>query len=210
MRYFDGPGEDAVALAPPREVGLGVLRLHDLEEVIRQVRAFEEDPASYAAGRARFVGGDLLAEAMGSLGGARPKVNARDDDGALWIVKLPKIDDHYAMARAEVMTLKLAAEVRITAAEARILNTSQRFPSALVRRFDHTGADHADRVPFISAQTFLGLDGTATSSYEDLAMAMRQHRRTARKDGEPEDRLRLPVRSRGRSRIGKRQPRPDP
>lgn len=175
LRYFDGPGEDAVALAPPREGGLSVPRLHDLEEVIRQARAFEEDPAGYAAGRARLVGGDLLAEAVGSLGGARPKINARDADGALWIVKLPKIDDDYAMARAEVMTLKLATEVGITAAEARILNTSQRFPAALVRRFDRTGRDHADRVPFISAQTFLGLGGTATSSYEDLAMAMRQH-----------------------------------
>lgn len=175
LRYFDGPGEDAVPLAPPREGGLSVPRLHDLEEVIRQARAFEEDPASYAAGRARLVGGDLLAEAVGSLGGARPKVNARDENGALWIVKLPKIDDDYAMARAEVMTLKLAAEVGIVAAEARILNTSQRFPAALVRRFDRTGADHAGRVPFISAQTFLGLGGAAASSYEDLAMAMRQH-----------------------------------
>ena len=175
LRYFDGPGEDASALAPAREGGLRVPRLHDLEEVIRQARAFEEDPAGYAAGRARLVGGDLLAEAVGSLGGARPKVNARDDDGALWIVKLPKIDDDYAMARAEVMTLRLAAGVGIAAAEARILDASQRFPAALVRRFDRTGADHAGRVPFISAQTFLGLGGTATSSYEDLAMAMRRH-----------------------------------
>lgn len=175
LRYFDGPGEDAVALAPPREGGLGVPRLHDLEEVVRQARAFEEDPARYAEGRARLMGGDLLAEAVGSLGGARPKVNARDEEGGLWIVKLPKIDDDYAMARAEVMTLQLAAEVGIRAAEARILNTSQRFPAALVRRFDRTGADYTGRVPYISAQTFLGLGGTSTSSYEDLAMAMRQH-----------------------------------
>ena len=175
LRYFDGEGPQAMALAPPREGELSVPRLHDLEEVIRQARAFEEDPAGYAARRAEMIGGDLLADAIGSLGGARPKVNARDRDGALWIVKLPKIDDDYAMARAEVMTLRLAREVGIAAAEAEILNTSQRFPAALIRRFDRTGPDHAARVPFISAQSFLGLGGTDAGSYEEIAMAMRTH-----------------------------------
>ncbi|MBK43827.1 MAG: hypothetical protein CMN20_00640 [Roseovarius sp.] len=175
LRYFDGPGAEATALAPPRADGVNVPRLHDLDEVIRQARAFEEDPAGYARRRAELVGGDLLAEAVGSLGGARPKVNARDREGALWIVKLPKIDDDYAVARAEAMTLRLAREVGIDACVADILNTSQRFPAALIRRFDRVGADHSDRVPFISAQTFLGLGGTAASSYEDLAMAMRRH-----------------------------------
>ncbi len=150
LRYFDGSGPDATALAPPRADGVRVPRLHDLDEVVRQARAFEEDPAGYAKRRAQLVGGDLLAEAVGSLGGARPKVNARDSDGALWIVKLPKIDDDYAMARAEVMTLKLAREVGIDACEAEILNTSQRFPAALIRRFDRIGPDFASRVPFIS------------------------------------------------------------
>lgn len=175
LRYFDGPGSEATALAPPRADGGGVPRLHDLDEVIRQARAFEEDPAGYAQRRAELIGGDLLAEAVGSLGGARPKVNARDRDGALWIVKLPKIDDDYAMARAEVMTLKLARDVGIAACDAEILNTSQRFPAALIRRFDRIGPDFAARVPYISAQTFLGLDGTEASSYEEIAMAMRSH-----------------------------------
>jgi serine/threonine-protein kinase HipA len=175
LRYFDGLGAEATALAPPRADGVNVPRLHDLDEVIRQARAFEEDPAGYARRRAELVGGDLLAEAVGSLGGARPKVNARDTEGALWIVKLPKIDDDYAVARAEVMTLRLARDVGIDACVADILNTSQRFPAALIRRFDRVGADHMDRVPFISAQTFLGLGGTSASSYEDLAMAMRRH-----------------------------------
>lgn len=175
LRYFDGPGPEATALAPPRADGVNVPRLHELQEVIRQARAFEEDPVGYARRRAQLIGGDLLAEAVGSLGGARPKINARDGDGVLWIVKLPKIDDDYAVARAEVMTLKLARDVGISACDAEILNTSQRFPAALIRRFDRIGAGHADRVPFISAQTFLGLGGTAASSYEDLAMAMRRH-----------------------------------
>jgi serine/threonine-protein kinase HipA len=175
LRYFDGPGPGARALAPPRGDGVNIPRLQDLGEVIRQARAFEEDPAGYARRSAALGGSDLLAEAAGSLGGARPKVNARDREGALWIVKLPRIDDSYAVARAEVMALLLARDVGIDACVADILITAQQFPAALIRRFDRAGVDHMDRVPFISAQTFLGLGETATSSYEDLAMAMRQH-----------------------------------
>lgn len=126
------------------------------------------------------MGGDILREAVGSLGGARPKVNARDRNGALWIVKLPKQSDEYAMARAEVLALRLAAEVGITACEAQVMNDAQNFPIALVRRFDRIGDDHAARVPFISALTFLGLEGEdPIGTYEDIAMQMRAHAQNA-------------------------------
>jgi serine/threonine-protein kinase HipA len=72
----------------------------------------------------------LLRDAVGSLGGARPKVNARAQDGSLWIVKLAKIDDQYAIARAEVMALRLAERCGIKASEADVLPSSQRFPSS--------------------------------------------------------------------------------
>jgi serine/threonine-protein kinase HipA len=187
LRYFDGTHEDAQALAPSptdKEISqgaVGIPRLHDLDAVIHEARAFEADPAGYAARRAEMVGGDILREAVGSLGGARPKVNARDRDGALWIVKLPKQADDYAVARAEVLALTLAREVGINACDARIMNDAQSFPIALVRRFDRTGPDHAARVPFISALTFLGLEGEdALGTYEDIAMQMRAHAHNAR------------------------------
>ena len=186
LRYFDSEAEDATALAPtPTEEevakgAVGIPRLHDLGAVIRAARAFEADPAGYAARCAEMVGGDILREAVGSLGGARPKVNARDRDGALWIVKLPKQSDEYAMARAEVLALRLAAEVGITACEAQVMNDAQNFPIALVRRFDRIGDDHAARVPFISALTFLGLEGEdPIGTYEDIAMQMRAHAQNA-------------------------------
>lgn len=177
LRYFDAPGPAGKALAPTPvgEGGVGVPRLHDLEAVILEARAFEANPDDYAARRANLIGGGLLRHAVGSLGGARPKVNARDQNGALWIVKLPKQDDSYAMARAEVLALKLAAGVGILAAEARVLNDAPHFPMALVKRFDRSGADHTRRVPFISAQTFLGQDADRSGSYEELAMHMRAH-----------------------------------
>ncbi len=174
LRYFDGPGPDAIPLAAPRSAENGgrttVPRLYELDDIIAASRAFEADPHEYQAQRGAFIGGDLLA-GLGSLGGARPKVNARDDQGHLWIAKLAKHNDTYALARTEVMALRLSSRVGIRASEAQILaTTAQRFPVALVKRFDRTmtGA----RVPFISGQTFMGLEGADPGNYVDVAHRM--------------------------------------
>jgi serine/threonine-protein kinase HipA len=127
-----------------------------------------------------MVGGDLLRNAVGTLGGARPKVNAKAEDDSLWIVKLAKIDDQYAIARAEVMALELAERVGITAANARVLASSQRFPVAIVKRFDRN--NQGVRIPFISAQTFMGLQGTEPGNYVDIAMQMRAFSRDPKAD----------------------------
>jgi serine/threonine-protein kinase HipA len=174
LRYFDGPGEAGKALAAPRTAEKGgvvsVPRLYELDDVIKASRAFEADPEGYRAERGKFIGGDLIAN-LGSLGGARPKVNARDDRGHLWIAKLAKQDDTYALARTELMALRLAARVGIRSSETKILTTeAQRFPVALVKRFDRL--DGGARVPFISAQTFMGLEGSEPGNYVDLAHRM--------------------------------------
>lgn len=172
LRYFDGPGLDACALAPPRIKGApSVPRLLDLEDLIAEARAFEADPVHYRERRAHLLGGEALRNAAGSLGGARPKINARDDEGHLWIVKLAKMDDTFAVARAEVLALHLARLLGLQVAEARILNTSQRFPVSLIRRFDRTA--QGGRVPFISGQTFMDLPGTEPSTYVDMADRLR-------------------------------------
>ncbi|MDR6872250.1 serine/threonine-protein kinase HipA [Bosea sp. BE125] len=174
LRYFDGPEADATALAAPREGpgGMSIPRLLDLHQVIAEARAFDADPARYRERRAEFLGGGLLKNAIGSLGGARPKVNALAEDGSLWIVKLAKIDDQYAIARAEVMALRLAARVGIAASTADVLASGQRFPVAMVKRFDRSGKT---RIPFISAQTFMGLPGTDPGNYVDVAHQMLVH-----------------------------------
>jgi serine/threonine-protein kinase HipA len=171
LRYFDGAGPDATALAPPREGGrVSVPRLLDLERVVTEARAFEADPIHYRENRAKLLGGQLLRNAVGSLGGARPKVNARDEYGSLWIVKLPKQDDQYAVCRAEVMALHLAGLVGITVCEARVLPGGRHFPIAAVKRFDRDAA--GARIPFISAQTFMELPGAEPGNYVDVAFRM--------------------------------------
>jgi serine/threonine-protein kinase HipA len=182
LRYFDGPDKDATALAPPktRPGQASIPRLLDLEQIVVEARAFETDPVHYRERRAGMVGGDLLRNAVGTLGGARPKVNAKAEDDSLWIVKLAKIDDQYAIARAEVMALELAERVGITAANARVLASSQRFPVAIVKRFDRN--NQGVRIPFISAQTFMGLQGTEPGNYVDIAMQMRAFSRDPKAD----------------------------
>lgn len=137
LRYFDKPGTAGKPLAPPRAPGeVSIPRLFDLGQIVTEARAFEADPVRYRESRAKMLHGGLLRNALGSLGGARPKVNARDEHGHLWIVKLAKMDDEHAVARAEVLALRLADRVGIEASTADVLATSQRFPVAIIRRFD--------------------------------------------------------------------------
>lgn len=182
LRYFDGPSKDAKALAAPkeREKQVSIPRLLDLEKIVVEARAFETDPIGYREQRARMIGGGLLEHAIGTLGGARPKVNAKDAKGAIWIVKLAKVDDQYAIARAEVMALRLAHRVGILASESDVLSSSQKFPVAIVKRFDRN--EQGGRIPFISAQTFMGLPGAEPGNYVDVAMRMRQFSRDPQSD----------------------------
>lgn len=180
LRYFDKPGTEGIPLAPPPVSGdVTIPRLLDMDDVVAAARAFEADPIRYRETRAKTVHGDLLKNAIGSLGGARPKVNARDEEGNLWIVKLPKMGDQYAVARAEVLALRLAKRVGIQASEVEILSAGDKFPIAAVRRFDRVPSGRAGvedaRLPFISAQTFMGLRGTEPGNYVDMAEMMVTH-----------------------------------
>nr|WP_250808497.1 type II toxin-antitoxin system HipA family toxin [Neorhizobium tomejilense] len=172
LRYYESRDADAPPLAPPMgKPGLySIPRLVDLDDLVIEARAFEIDPARYREKRANMIGGDLLKGAVGSLGGARPKINAQADDGSLWIVKLAKFDDQYSVAHAEVLALTLARAVGIEAAEARLLPSSQKYPIAIVKRFDR--AEDGIRIPFISAQTFMNLPGAAPGNYADIAFEM--------------------------------------
>ena len=184
LRYFDAPGEKGRALAEvSTEQGRPrVPMLYNMADVIHAARSFEADPDAYVEKRGELVGGDILRDAVGSLGGARPKVNAIDEEGALWIIKLPKQNDTYAMARAEVLALRLASLVGIEVAQARVLNDAPHFPMIMVKRFDRTGENHEARVPYISAQTFVSEYSGDDHSYEDIAMALRTHGADPKRD----------------------------
>lgn len=174
LRFFESPEPGALPLAQPRggEHAWSVPRMIDLEALVHEARAFEADPIHYRENRAHLLGGLMLAGNGGSLGGARPKVNVRHDNGDLWIAKLPRIGDEYDMARTEVLAMRLAGEIGIDVADTETFTISKQFPIAMIKRFDRTAEGR--RRHMITAQTFLQLPGTEPSDYVTLADQMLQ------------------------------------
>ena len=161
LRYFT---EEGVPLAPPRK--RRIPRFAEIPALNAASRRFEADPGAFKELRDEFMG------ALGSLGGARPKVNVADRDGVLWIAKLASCRDSLPVAKGEVLALRLAATCGLRAAEAQLLPGSDRYPVALIRRFDRSSGG---RIPFMSAQTLLAIDGAEPSDYVSIADALREH-----------------------------------
>ena len=105
-----------------------------------------------------------------SLGGARPKANVRDTDGALWIAKIPSVNDDYDVALWEFWAHKMARVAGIEVPEMRLLTlTGQKYHTLLSKRFDRDGEQ---RIHFASAMTLCGLqdgaDATTGNGYLDI------------------------------------------
>jgi serine/threonine-protein kinase HipA len=112
----------------------------------------------------------FLLGAGSPLGGARPKSAVTLDDGRLAIAKFPKPDDGRDIAAGEVLALHLAGQAGITAAESRLVFVENRSVS-VITRFDRSGAQ---RLPFLSANTLLGLPAGEAGAYTLLADGIRQ------------------------------------
>lgn len=102
-----------------------------------------------------------------SLGGARPKANFRDTDGALWIAKFPAHDDARDIGAWEGTTWWLARQAGIDMPEARVLALGRsRHRTLCVRRFDRLDGR---RRFYASAMTLLGKESSEGASYLELA-----------------------------------------
>lgn len=104
------------------------------------------------------------------LGGARPKSAVMLPDGRLAIAKFPKPDDTRDIAAGEILALTLAAESGIRVAEHKLVQVDGS-SVAVITRFDRQGTE---RIPFISANTLLGLPPTELAAYTSFADAIRQ------------------------------------
>ncbi len=105
-----------------------------------------------------------------SLGGARPKANVRDTDGALWIAKIPSINDDYDVALWEFWAHKMAHLAGIDVPQIRLLSLpGQKYHTLLSKRFDREGTQ---RIHFASAMTLCGLqdgaDANTGNGYLDI------------------------------------------
>lgn len=106
-----------------------------------------------------------------SLGGARPKANFTDTDGALWIAKFPARNDEVDVGAWEYMVHSLARRAGIDVPDARLVRWNQDFHTFCVRRFDRAG--HERRF-YASAMTVLRKAQSEGSSYLELAQFLRQ------------------------------------
>jgi serine/threonine-protein kinase HipA len=112
----------------------------------------------------------LLLGAGSPLGGARPKSAVSLADGRLAIAKFPKPDDIRDIAAGEILALTLAARSGISVAEHQLVAVGGRGVS-VITRFDREGAR---RIPFVSANSLLGMAQGELGSYAALADGIRQ------------------------------------
>jgi len=105
-----------------------------------------------------------------SLGGARPKANFRDREGALWIAKFPAHDDDRDIGAWEAVAWWLARQAGIDMPEAKAeqLGRGGRH-TFCVRRFDRAAGAEGRRRFYASAMTLLGKDTSEGTSYLELA-----------------------------------------
>lgn len=111
------------------------------------------------------------------LGGARPKSAIALVDGQPAIAKFPKPDDTRDIAAGEILALTLARQAGITVAGHRLVDVKGKAVS-VITRFDRDGAR---RIPFLSANSLLGLPPGEPGAYTMLADGIRQfgHNATA-------------------------------
>lgn len=104
------------------------------------------------------------------LGGARPKSAIVLPDGRLAIAKFAKPDDIRDIAAGEILALTLAQRAGIRVAEHRRVAVAGH-GVAIIARFDRDGAR---RIPFLSANSMLGLPPGEAGAYTLLADGIRQ------------------------------------
>ncbi len=120
----------------------------------------------------------FLLGAGSPLGGARPKSAIVLADGRLAIAKFPKPDDTRDIAAGEILALTLAQQAGITVAGHRLVDVKGQAVS-VITRFDRDGAR---RIPFLSANSLLGLSQGEPGAYTMLADGIRQFGHAATAD----------------------------
>ena len=112
----------------------------------------------------------FLLGAGSPLGGARPKSAVSLADGQMAIAKFPKPDDIRDIASGEILALTLARHAGIIVPDHRLIAVGGKSVS-VITRFDRAGAR---RIPFLSANTLLGLMQGQPGAYTLLADGIRQ------------------------------------
>ncbi len=105
-----------------------------------------------------------------SLGGARPKANFTDVDGALWFAKFPARDDERDVGAWEYLVHELEVQARIDVAPTRRIKLDGSCHTFCTRRFDRVAGA---RRFYASAMTLLRKERSEGTSYLELAQFIR-------------------------------------
>ena len=159
LRYLDAAGQALSQEAPP------IPRLVDLQQ-LSQLAGFHDSGQPLSPDELLAIAGSA-----GSLGGARPKANCVHE-GLLSIAKFTSPRDTRAIERMEVATLNLARAAGLRAAAAHLTFAKSMHPIAVLPRFDRR---EGRRIPYLSAQSFMGRQEATGGFYTELADVMRAH-----------------------------------
>lgn len=159
-RPSDGAFLDDEALAIPP-----LARLRELEHWASEV---ERGLPEAGTEEERWIA--MLIAPGSSLGGARPKANYMEEDGALWIAKFPSREDRHDLGAWEYVVARLAARAGIEVPESKLLSLGGRYRTYCSRRFDRRGEE---RRLYASAMTLAGRrDNEPGASYPDIVRAI--------------------------------------
>lgn len=162
LRFRDEKGEFQRVQKKGHRTAPPLIQLQALVSATRSVEQDQETEADLA----------YLRGCGTSLGGMRPKCTIQDDDGHLAIGKFPSVADERPVTKGEVLVMQLASEAGIRTADTRLVD-GKGVPVVISRRFDRTPT--GERVPFLSAAAFLGLEKGDPSEhyYTELVERMR-------------------------------------
>lgn len=141
--------------APP------VTQLAELESIAKQLTNKQIDDLTQLK---KWL--SVLVAPGASLGGARPKANFTEKNGALWIAKFPANDDDRDIGAWEMLAHQLARKCKIDLPEARLIKLGSNFRTFIVQRFDRS---NGQRIHFASAMTMLKQTSNNDVGYFDIA-----------------------------------------
>jgi len=134
-----------------------------------------EDESNPDKEEARWL--NMLLARGSSLGGARPKASALDQNKRLCIAKFPSRNDTKDVGAWEMVAGDLAKQAGINMAEGNIVRLSSPYHTYFTRRFDRL--EEGKRIHFASAMTMLGYndgaDATEGASYLDIVGFLIKH-----------------------------------
>jgi serine/threonine-protein kinase HipA len=114
---------------------------------------------------------EILRRGGSSLGGARPKVHVRDQDGRISIAKFPRPEkDRWNVAAWEGVALSLARRAGVVVPDSELREIDGR-SVLIVRRFDRSGEL---RVGYVSAMTMLEAGEMEPRSYLEIVDVIEQ------------------------------------